>query len=174
LAALDALDPYGCLYGHSTPLADAICEAAEDYPSGDYTKIMSLLTDGGEYSSSGQCSGEWSQTGPPPSGNYDTGSWQLKSWQKCQDENVTVNVWFWDDFGKSATGGDDGKGGGQAKSGITDEVFFQDLCDSTGGGLNGEQLYVYEEPKVPGPTLLLIPVALLLCGLASRHLWGRL
>ncbi len=172
-ATLEGLDPDGCLWGSATPLADAICTVADDYPSDDHDRIMSLLTDGGESSSSGACSGDSSEAEPPPAGNYDPGSWQLKAWQKCRDNELAVNVWFWDDFGKAGITSDGGEKGDPTKSGVDDEIFLQDLTVSTGGSYNGgpagPRPPSYEEPvPVPGPVLLLIPLALLLCGLGGR------
>lgn len=129
MAAMNGLSPTGCT--GMTPLADAICTAADDFPGGLNYREMALSTDGGENSSVCQCSGPHSQSGPPPPGNYDAGSWQKKAWDTCLN-NVVVNARDWFDPG-GERGVDVETGETRGRGDVSDRVFFEDVADSTGG-----------------------------------------
>ncbi len=135
LAAIDGLAPDGC--DGQTPLAESICEAIDDlvasYPVetlGD--RVLAISTDGGENASDGECDGFWSDSGPPPSGNYDLDSWQQRVYDRLHDNGVTAQARFWESFGQR--GGKDREGGGSRNlPAVSDYVFLEDLAESSGG-----------------------------------------
>jgi|GEM_PF-2378431 len=134
LAALDTLNGQTCT--GNTRLADAIqifCDYLEtNAPTApqDY-RIMAVYTDGDENSSTGICSGPDSTIGPPPAGNYSTGSWQQKCWDYCLDKH-TMNVVYWGLYRGGEEGFDPDTDIDTGRA-VSDEAFFQDLSQSNGG-----------------------------------------
>ena len=127
MSVLNPLSPTGCT--GLTPLADAICDAANDFPGGGgHTREMHVGSDGGENNSSGPCSGPDSQSEDIP---YDYGSWQYKAWTTCTGRAI-FNIRYWFDAAKS-DGIDTETGKPRGKGGLSDEKFFQDMANETGG-----------------------------------------
>jgi len=135
LATLATLDGVNCT--GSTPLADAIqisCDYLDDNtllgPQEDRT--LAVYTDGEENSSSGPCSGPYSQGGPP----YDPGSWQQKCWDLCIDKHVVITN-YWNNYNKRNGGNGDGPlnddRDDKGSRYVSDEVFLQDLASSNLG-----------------------------------------
>lgn len=88
-AAILELSPEGC--SGVTPLADALCQAADALNSFAPAKnIMTFLTDGGENSSVGPCQGN-------SNGITDSGSWQYKARERINSyfPYVQINPQFW-------------------------------------------------------------------------------
>ena len=136
---MTAIDALAHLYERrckgNTPLAEAACQLAEEFDEnlGSQEKILVISSDGKDTKSKGECKGPWSQAQqPPPPGNYDEGSWQKKVWDKLQDE-VVVLVRHWQAFERSGRGDVDIETGAPLANGVSDEVFFADLAQSTGG-----------------------------------------
>lgn len=125
MSVLNPISPTGCT--GMTPLADAICDAANDFPYGVNLE-MYVQTDGEENNSNGPCSGPHSQSETPP---YDTGSWQHKAWATVIGQEI-FNVKYWFDVAKSG-GIDTETGKPRSKGGLSDEKFFQDMANETGG-----------------------------------------
>lgn len=95
----------------------------------------------------GPCQGPWSSIGPPPSGNYDTGSWQQLVWDKRQGQSV-VHVRYWNALRRGEGVEIDVEMGQPHDPGVSDEDFFLDLAGSTGGRYE----YVGDaDPDFPGP-----------------------
>lgn len=138
LSTLATMDGVPC--SGSTPLADAIqvsCDYLDDNtplgPQEDRT--LAIYTDGGENSSSGPCSGPYSQGGPP----YDPGSWQYNCWNLCADKHVVITN-YWNNYSKqggSNHGNGDAplndSGSGMGSRYVSDEIFLQDLASTNLG-----------------------------------------
>lgn len=141
------LSPTGC--GGLTPLAEAICDAVVASPPGPMgSKILSISSDGGENNSSRPCAGYDSVIGPPPSGNYDPGSWQLRGWTAIQN-NAVVSVRYWSAFGRPCGTRDRDVEIREVRApAVDDRVFSEDLASSTGGTI------LFHDDGQPGiPTL---------------------
>ncbi len=146
--ALFSLD--GVICTGATPLADTLCDAVDFFPGGLAIgdKILSINSDGDENWSSGACSGPNSNTYPPPGGNYDTGSWQKKAWNKINGAAV-AQIRHWGNFGIPLTEGGlrfDMETGTTIGPVQGDIVFFQDIAGINGGN------YVQEHDGPPAPT----------------------
>jgi hypothetical protein len=162
LAALDTLDGVPCT--GTSPLAEAICAAVDEFapelPATD--RVLAISTAGVEDASGGECAGPESTVGPPPSGDYDLGSWQQKVYDKLQGEVVSlVRNWV---------------------APIGSSPFLWDIAGSTGGN------YAWvddDDPSPPAfpdlggvavPALLgggVAAAAILLSAIGGRVLAGR-
>ena len=145
--ALQGLNPTGC--SGSTPLADALCEAASALvESGADTKIIQLSSDGDENSSLGRCAGPASVSDTAP---YDDESWHQKVWNLVVGFAI-VNVDF---FGTVQFQEFDSETGTfNATNAVPIMEFLQNLAFSSDGS------YVQvgdSEPPVPVPSPTPIP-----------------
>jgi len=152
ILGLDSSEP--CLENNRTPLADAICETIGELtarPGGAAQRILSVSSDGVENESHGDCAGDPSETGPP----YDLDSWHRKVRDTAIAADVTVSTRLWAAQTSPLQGfasrqnepALDGPSARQiALRAASDEVFFEDLADSTGGTY---QLILDSTPILP-------------------------
>jgi hypothetical protein len=128
-ALIDLINPLSA--GGLTPLADAFCLAAEKLrtgvPSPQFRRLV-FLTDGGENYSSGACAGP-EDTTPNPPWCDNPASWHCKVWNELLDDMV-VDIGYFGGIGPLKMGPE-----AIADASLTgsDEYFFKDLADSTGG-----------------------------------------
>jgi FlgD Ig-like domain len=148
VSALDSLASTSC-HGTSTDLADAICESSE-HAYATYPELLAenntliITTDGMENGSDLECSGPYSEIGPPPPGNYSEGSWHKKAWDNLLDRH-TVDVRLW----MSPPDADPIKSDNEGvpiiqKAAINDSVFFVDLAESN----NGRFTAIYDDRNI--------------------------
>lgn len=143
LAALNALDPEGCT--DSTPLADAICSAADSldaaFPAGGTgNRILAISSDGGENNSTGPCSGPSSTSGAP----YDPGSWQGKVRARLVGHNIVLDR-FWGSVVRRPIDVETGRT--TVAGSVSDFDFFRELAMATGGTYWG----VGDDEPLPDP-----------------------
>lgn len=87
LSAVSSLSTAGC--DGSTPLADAICKAADTLAAlNPKPNALHISTDGGENNSTGPCSGPWGDI-------YTNGTWQKKVRDKVFVSGLRLDVRFW-------------------------------------------------------------------------------
>ena len=114
-----------------TPLADAFCLAADKLiaaPCPPLCRRLVFLTDGGENYSSGVCAG-LEDPAPNPPWCTSSDSWHCHVWKKLVN-NMTVDIGYFGGIGSLKMGPE---AIADASLAGFDELFFQDLTDSTGG-----------------------------------------
>lgn len=129
LAVLNALGEESCT--DSTPLADAICSAADSldaaFPSGSTgDKFLAISSDGGENNSTGPCSGPYSTSGAP----YDPASWQGKVRARLVGHNIVLSR-FWGSVVRRPIDIETGRT--TLAGSVSDFDFFRELALATGG-----------------------------------------
>jgi hypothetical protein len=146
MAALDGLAPEGC--DDATPLADAICAASDElvakFPQAPHgARLLAISSDGGENSSSGECAGFDSTSGPP----YDPGSWQQKVRDKVMRQSTVLSR-FWNTLSKRRFDVETGA----AKDADSDFEFLADLARVAGGvATTADDSGAFPPPFTPVP-----------------------
>jgi len=98
---------------------DALLQSCAD--AGESLRLL-ILTDGEENNSSGPCAGPSSVSQPPPSGNYDAGSWHDHVYEWVTTNNIEATVWLWEPAPFPS-----------GSNTVSDKVFFDDLSGASGG-----------------------------------------
>ena len=152
LAALNALGPDDCT--GSTPLAEAMCDAADAMSmlgTAVTDKRLAVSSDGGENNSSGDCAGPSSNAGPP----WDPGSWQDRVQMRFDGLGI-VQARFW---GSVVFNGVDIETGEEPEGGVPDSLFFEYLANITGGVFQGVDDSDPLPPPFGGDGAAVIPTA---------------
>ena len=157
LAAVDSLNPEGCQ--QTTPLADALCGAADLLANAGVSKrFIAISSDGNENTSSGPCAGPASGSDQAP---YDSGSWHNKVYDKIVNQNGIVISRFWTSINLNPVPSENGEAkgeesvdqerGGQEAPSIID--FLAALAAATGGNATviDDDDTVLPPPSFPGP-----------------------